>query len=513
MYLDGVLPEAHSMLAIVQGDVALTGEQVVCGRCHRRSGLGSTEGHDVVPAVIGDILYNPLRLPTRKPPLAPELRPAYTDDTLKRAIREGIGANGKPLGPLMPRYQLSDGQLDALLAFLKTLNVEPAPGVTDREIHFATIVDASVAPGTRKAFLDVFATFFDQKNRGTRHETNRAEHAPWHEAWNMQSYRKWVLHIWELDGPPESWRRQLQAHYDEQPVFAVISGVGDGIWQPVHAFCEQSKVPCLFPITDLPVIDERYFYTVYFSRGMALEADAVADHLAVGGRPEAPVVQVYRAGDPRSESAAAALRSRLSGQGGRITDIVLGTPEAVADDFWPSVLARAEGGAAVLWVDAEDLGGALAAEVGLRPERVYLSSTLYGIEPGRIAPEALGRIYVVHAREMPAGMRVLLARSTGWLKANGIYAPGAPEVQSNAFFALKIAGEAVQAMRQFYVRDYLLERIEHMMDNALYTSVFPRLTLAPGQRFVSKGAYIAQFAAQEGGNLTAVTPWRIPAFK
>jgi hypothetical protein len=260
------------------------------------------------------------------------------------------------------------------------------------------------------------------------------------------------------------------------------------------------------------VIDERDFYTVYFSRGMPLEADAVADHLADEGRPGAPVVQVYRAGDPRAESAAAALRRRVTGRGGQVTDIAIGTPEAGSDHFWPSTLARADGGTAVLWVDAHDLGDALAAQAGPGPERIYLSSTLYGIEPGRIAPESLGRVYVVHARETPARMRVLLARSTGWLKANRIYAPDSLEVQANAFFALKITGEAIQGMRQFYVREFMLERMEHLMENATYTSVFPRLTLAPGQRFVSKGAYITQFPADGTGgkDLTSVTDWAVP---
>ncbi len=509
MYRDGVLPNGQSMLGIVQGDVALSGQQVICGRCHRRSGMGSLEGKEVAPAVVGDILYQPLRLPTNKPPLPPERRPAYTDESLKRAIRQGIGANGEPLGPLMPRYQLSDEQLDTLIGYLKTLNTQPSPGVTEQEIHLATVVGDAVDPATRAAFLAVFETYFDQKNRESRHETDRSENAPWHKSWIMGSYRKWVLHVWELEGPPESWTGQLQALYEQQPVFALVSGlVGDRDWQPVHAFCEQTEMPCLFPITDLPVVNEADFFNVYLTRGMALEADAVATHLAAEGAPAGPIVQVYRVGDSRAETAASAFRQHVQRAGGQILDIELDPSEEPLEPFWSAALAQANGGTAVLWVDAEDLDGALKApEPG--PARVYLSSTLYGTEPRGIEPAVLGRVYVVHPKAMPDRARVLTARARGWLKGRKIYDADAEEVQADAFFALKITGEALKGMRQYYLRDYMLERIEHMMENATYTSVYPRLTLAPGQRFASKGAYIAQFPAN-GGELTAVTEWSSP---
>ncbi|MGB5520181.1 MAG: hypothetical protein WBO73_17210, partial [Gammaproteobacteria bacterium] len=42
MYMQGVLPSGEIMTATVHGDINLTGEQVICGACHRRSGMGST---------------------------------------------------------------------------------------------------------------------------------------------------------------------------------------------------------------------------------------------------------------------------------------------------------------------------------------------------------------------------------------------------------------------------------------------------------------------------------------
>jgi hypothetical protein len=65
-------------------------------------------------------------------------------------------------------------------------------------------------------------------------------------------------------------------------------------------------------------------------------------------------------------------------------------------------------------------------------------------------------------------------------------------------------------IRGFFKRDYFIERMEHMAENALYTSVYPRVSLAPGQRFLSRGAYIAQFQPGGAGELAAKTDWLLP---
>jgi len=45
----------------------------------------------------------------------------YTDALIKRAITKGLDPNGESLDWTMPRWQMSDGDLNDLLAYLKTL--------------------------------------------------------------------------------------------------------------------------------------------------------------------------------------------------------------------------------------------------------------------------------------------------------------------------------------------------------------------------------------------------------
>ena len=98
--------------------------------------------------------------------------------------------------------------------------------------------------------LEVMQAFVKDKGGSARQEEQRRE------AGNMRmarSFRKWVLHVWELDGPSETWNAQLENFYGKQPVFALIGGLGDSSWRPVHEFSERLEIPSVFPLVDQPV--------------------------------------------------------------------------------------------------------------------------------------------------------------------------------------------------------------------------------------------------------------------
>lgn len=53
-----------------------------------------------------------------------EAHPPYTDETIKRAITQGVDPAGDSLEWRMPRWRMSDQDLDDSLEFLKTLDGE-----------------------------------------------------------------------------------------------------------------------------------------------------------------------------------------------------------------------------------------------------------------------------------------------------------------------------------------------------------------------------------------------------
>jgi len=402
--------------------------------------------------------------------------------------------------------------MNALIGYLKTLQSSGSPGVDKTFMHFATIVTEGVDRASKKAMIDVLETFFKEKNAGTRHETRRSKYAPWHRDWKYQSYRKWKLHVWELTGPQSTWQDQLDDYYRNQPVFAMISGLAEGAWEPVHRFCEQNKIPCLFPNTDRPVISESDYYTIYFSRGMVLEADLVIKFLEAKTNRSAikKIVQVYRKGT-KGEQAALRLRQVQKIQKGiSIVDVPLESTAPPDGQFWQSIYQHNRQSDWVLWLKPRDL---VHLDRFPLPEsgsfRIFISSTLVPDWTTRLPQSLINNVYAVHPYENLAAMPMHLVRSNSWLATRKI-ATDKVKIQTNTYFALRATGRAIMHLRDKFSRDYFIELIEHISEKLFVSSVYPRLTLAPGQRYASKGGYILHVSDENQREPSPVSEWLIP---
>jgi hypothetical protein len=61
-----------------------------------------------------------------------------------------------------------------------------------------------------------------------------------------------------------------------------------------------------------------------------------------------------------------------------------------------------------------------------------------------------------------------------------------------------------------YSREYLLERMEHRLGTAFELSLYPHLSLGPGQRFASKGAYVVSAGEPGHAVITPLSDWIVP---
>src|SRR5574340_1017723 len=463
IYRDGLLLSGEPVRAVVQKGVVLSGAEAACVNCHRRSGLGGSEGQTPVRPIAGRLLFTSSqtrRARRWKGTTGAAARPAYTRADLARALRDGIDPNGRVLDPLMPRYALSDAEVDQIHAYLAGLSSAAAPGVDDREIHFATIIAPGVDTGRRRAMLDVLQAFFRDKNGGTRKETRRRE------AGSEQmylAYRTWVLHAWELRGAPETWRAQIDAHYRRQPVFAVIGGLGDAGWQPVHAFCESTGVPCVFRDVETGRLTAQALRAVLQRRGIE---DIVDYPVAADGR--------------------------------------------VAAEIWSVLLHDERPSTLVAWLhpkDVQALGEAGDIPAGLT--HIYVSASLSAMRPPDLPEPWLNKLRMVYPFVLPGDRERRLARVNAWLRARNMPLADA-RTQANAFFAATVTGDAMSHLGENFSRDYFIERIEQMAGSSLSSSMYPRLSLGPGQRFASRGGYILGFPQGAAGMPVAVSDWLIP---
>src|SRR5437763_7605508 len=76
-----------------------------------------------------------------------------------------------------------------------------------------------------------------------------------------------------------------------------------------------------------------------------------------------------------------------------------------------------------------------------------------------------------------------------WQLSRGIPA-GKERIQLDAQFLFALLDDSLRRMAGRFSRDYLIETVERETESARNPGIYPRLSLAPGQRFASKGAWI-----------------------
>jgi mono/diheme cytochrome c family protein len=501
IYREAIDSNGVPLKALGPAGVVLEGKDAACVTCHRRSGYGGSEGKYNVRAITGPALFEDQTLVEHAPRIKAQLgtrqRPAYTALTLARALRGGVDSSAKPLESVMPRFPLSDRDVAALAAYLATLSASDSPGVDEEEIHFATVIQPGVSAERRRAMLDIMQAFVKDKTSNTRSNEQRREAGVMR---MNRSYRKWVLHVWELSGPSEAWDAQLQNFYRQQAVFALVGGLGNASWQPIHAFAERMEIPSVFAQVDLPEIAAENFYNFYFSRGLTLEAEVLAKFLREQGDAPTSVLQIYRP-DEAGLAASAAFTAAIAGNP-VVQDLRL---EGPADEaFWLGALAG-KPGALVLWLGQADLGALPPMASGGLP--VYGSYALLG---GKVSSSLLGagsNVRLIYPTDLPPRHDSRLLRTKMWLHAKNIALTDEP-TQINTQFAMTLVSDAIGHIMDSFSRDLFVERIEHMVAQTPSPSIYQSVSLGPGQRFAAKGSSVVLLGEQ--GQLKILSDWIVP---
>ena len=509
VYRRGVLPSGHALRGERDAGVRVEGADAACATCHRRSGLGSWEGQSVIPPIIGRYLFRGGARNVEDPDL-PHVqgyvphRDPYTDATLARAIRAGKDQQGRKLSYLMPRYKLDNATMASVITYLKGLTSGPVPGVESDTLHFATIITPDADPTARKGMLDVLQQFFADKNAGYRGDSPAMQST---RGVMYRVSRRWRLHVWELSGPPETWEEQLRERLAAEPVFAVISGLGGKTWAPVHRFCERESIPCLLPNVDLPVAAEQDFYPIYFFKGVLLEAQLISRQLQDNRARLAVrrVVQVFREGDI-GEQSAQALQAAIAATGLETATRTLKAGNAT-QELAAALEDTGAKDAVVLWLRPDDLAALPALPA--KASTVYVSGLMGKLENAPLPAAWRGIAHLTYPFELPDQRRVRMNFPLGWFNVRHIPIV-AERVQTDTYLACVILSETVGHMLDSFVRDYLVERVEVMLSHRLVNGYYPRLGLAPGQRFASKGGYLVHFAQPDGTQLVADSDWIVP---
>jgi ABC-type branched-subunit amino acid transport system substrate-binding protein len=515
MYREGRLPDGKPMKAELQGRPATPGTSFACASCHQRGGLGGPDDGFITLAVNARKLFEPLyRKWPKIPPserehyglVAPPSRPAYTDATLAAAIRTGVDPAGRALSPVMPRFPLKTRDMEILVHYLKHLNAEVSPGVTATTLTFATVLTEEVSAADREAMLLPLDNFIRSHNATA---ANMDTKMYWYPAGAemMLSYRKFNLLRWELKGPRETWAAQLEAYQRQEPVFALLGGITYGDWEPIHAFCEAQRLPCLFPITDYPVVSSKDWYTLYFSKGLTQEGQAAAYFL--GSQPEqGTVLQVVQ--DTRQGRALAAGFTAAWDESGHQPARTVVLPEGTSlAGLHLRDLAKGEPiKAMVVWAGPEVFPALQeAAETPGTPglfvvSAGYLKQALWDLPEA--ARSATRITYPWRApEEEPKYSRYANALLAG-IKDHH------PEtrISTRTYSLIAVLQKSFMDLDQNFYRDTLLDVLGMLPDQTL--ADYERLAFGPGLRYASQGCYVMQLPPGPSKTLIKKSAWLLP---
>jgi hypothetical protein len=364
--------------------------------------------------------------------------------------------------------------------------------------------------------------------------------------------RKWELDVWELKGPADTWGAQLDDFYRRQPVFALLSGVSNGTWQPVHEFCNREKVPCWFPTVNVPETTPSP-YAFYFSGGVVLEANVLAQHLLTQNPRPVRVVQIYR-DDESGRAASLALNRALASSPIALESRILGADLTPAESLRVATGTLKADDTVMYWLRPDDVQ-ALGQFEPTGTQR-FFSALLAKGERAPLSSTWRNNTYLIYPFALPEERATHLIYFNAWRNLRKI--PLVDEaLQSEVFFALNFMTDTVSDMLENFYSDYLVERAEGMLsrregfkaeqetrdrialgkagelekkhgtdkvDEATRvplqqqvsdvksqgTTMYPHLSLAPGQRLASKGAYIVRFANPTGDALLKESDWIVP---
>jgi hypothetical protein len=216
--------------------------------------------------------------------------------------------------------------------------------------------------------------------------------------------KRFTLSRWILKGPADTWRAQLEAYYQAEPVFALLGGISEGDWEPVHRFCEDHRLPNLFPVVDYPVLSDTDWYTLYLSRGVRQEGEAAARYLnsfheLFAGRE---IVQVFR-DNRRGQALADGFRQVWKGAGhAPASEIPLAAGEQLTGERLQQLVADRKPAVLLVWDDATALP-ALSALAGAaeKPQSVIASATWLGEKIWPIEDPLRSLLYLTYPFRLP----------------------------------------------------------------------------------------------------------------
>src|SRR5687768_14081325 len=228
IYFRGETSSKREVTAMI-GDVDVPTSTVNCAGCHGRRGEGKTEG-DVTA---GNLTWTNMIKPYGHTHPSGRKHTAFDEKLFTRALVQGSDPTGNQLAVAMPRYEISPEDIADLVAYLKVIETDRDPGLTDTTITIATILPKSgPLAEIGAAMKDVLTAYFANVNDKGGIYNRRIE-----------------LQTIEAGADAATTAANAKSYLQNREVFALVSGLSAGADKELASLTRETEIPFVGAVT------------------------------------------------------------------------------------------------------------------------------------------------------------------------------------------------------------------------------------------------------------------------
>lgn len=467
IYLRGESPSGREIEATI-GDVSVPSSTVTCGGCHGLRAEGKTEGG----ITAGNLTWSNLLKPHTHPS-GRKHRP-FDLASFVRAVVGGIDPEGNQLAAAMPRFRMSNDDMADLVAYLRRIETETDPGLSETSIRVGTVLPQKGALGdVGAAMRDVLTAYFEDLNSRGGIYNRRVE-----------------LRVAEMGADAAATSASIRRLIEQEQVFAFVGGMSAGVDRELAALASETETPFIGPATLLPQSTtpvNRYIF--YLLPGLGEQARALVNFAAA--RPETKkgrVVVIY----PEGEVAAATVASVEEQAQKAGLGAVIKQPYARAAFDARQLVQKLKGenGDALFFLSTSGEETALireAAAAGWTPS-VFLLGALTGRDLTQNVPVSFKERVFLAFPTVPSDITPQGVAEFRALQEKYKIAPRHTASQLATFAAAKIFVEGLRRSGKELSREKLITALEGLYD--FETGLTPHITFGPNRRIGAAGANV-----------------------
>lgn len=453
------------------GEVDVPASTLTCGGCHGARGEGKTEGG----VTAGNLTWSHLTKPYGHVHENGRKHSAFSEASFIRALTAGLDPAGNKLAVAMPTYRMTQTDMADLLAYLKRIETDRDPGLTETSVVLGTVLpDQGPLGEMGQAMREVLLAYFDDVNtQGGIYN------------------RKIELRLATMANDPTTSISNTKRLVEDSQVFAIVSGLIAGTEQGITALSREAEVPFIGPSTLLPQRElplNRYVF--YLLPGLKEQARALVNFAAKKIDPKKSGVAILCPDADLNRQIAATIEEQARKHGWtnafriyypREGLLARGHAAALKQQGIETVFFLGSGAdAAAFFKDAESASWT---------PNTYVLGSLAGKNISETVPANMKDKIFLAFPTVPADISVTgAAEYKALVEKYKLKHSVHPAARISAFAAAKTVIEALKLAGKDLSRERLITSLEGFYE--FDTGLTPKITFGPNRRIGSLGAYI-----------------------